>query len=211
MEQITRKGLMLILSSPSGAGKTSIVEALLKSDPYLKTSVSVTTRPKRPNEIDGSHYVFVTLEEFEKKKNDGEFLEYAEVFGNFYGTPKKFVCDTLEKGEDVIFDIDWQGTQQINQFSSNDLVSVFVLPPSLSELEKRLLIRNQDLPETVELRMQQAGAELSHWPEYKYILVNRNLEESVQIVQSILTAERHHRKRQVGLAEFVNNMRAASI
>ncbi len=198
---------MLVLSSPSGAGKTSIVSEILQLEPHLRTSISVTTRPKRPNEVDGVHYIFVTVEEFHERSERGDFFETAEVFGNWYGTPKQFVLDTLEKGHDVVFDIDWQGTQQISQSSRDDLVTVFVLPPSMQELELRLRGRNQDTEAVVNKRMNEATAEMSHWAEYNYIVVNYDLEESVEIVRSILTAERHRRKRQNGLAEFVNSMR----
>lgn len=207
MQHLTRRGLMLILSSPSGAGKTTIVNALLESETHLKTSISVTTREKRSNEVDGRDYHFVTPEEFKKRIDAGDFLEYAEVFGNYYGTPKQFVMDTLHSGHDVAFDIDWQGTQQISQAARDDLVTIFILPPSLSELESRLLARNQDSHETIKERMREAGAELSHWPEYNYVVTNYDLNESVATVRSILRAERHRRKRQIGLADFVNHMR----
>lgn len=207
MKSITRRGLMLVLSSPSGAGKTSIVDALMTVDPRIKASVSVTTRPRRPNEEEGIHYTFVSQEEFNERLGREEFLEHAEVFGNMYGTPKDFVFDTLAQGNDVIFDIDWQGTQQISQSSRDDLVTIFILPPSMEELENRLRGRNSDTPEAITHRMNEAMSEMSHWPEYNYIVVNHTLEESVKTVQSILLAERHRRKRQVGLADFVNEMR----
>lgn len=207
MQHLTRRGLMLILSSPSGAGKTTIVTALLESETHLKTSISVTTREKRSNEVDGRDYHFVTPKEFKKRIDTGDFLEYAEVFGNYYGTPKQFVMDTLHNGYDVAFDIDWQGTQQISQAARDDLVTIFILPPSLNELESRLLSRNQDSHEVIKERMREAGAELSHWPEYNYVVTNYDLNESVATVRSILRAERHRRKRQIGLADFVNHMR----
>jgi guanylate kinase len=207
MLNLTRRGLLLILSSPSGAGKTTIVKALLDSESRLKTSVSVTTRPKRSNEIEGRDYYFVTHEAFQCHIDAGDFLEYAEVFGNLYGTPKQFVLNTLNDGNDVVFDIDWQGTQQISQVSRDDLVTVFILPPSFEELEARLNSRNQDSAETITHRMCEASAELSHWPEYNYVVINHDLNESVATVRSILRAERHRRKRQMGLADFVNGMR----
>lgn len=207
MTVFTRRGLMLVLSSPSGAGKTTIVNALLNSEKRIKTSVSVTTRPKRPSEVNGLDYYFVSPEEFHKRSEAGEFFEYAEVFGNLYGTPRQFVLDNLKDGNDVVFDIDWQGTQQISQSARDDLVTIFILPPSFSELELRLRGRNQDSEEIIQSRMLEASAELSHWAEYHYIVVNNDLNESVRIVQSILEAERHCRKRQVGLADFVNHMR----
>lgn len=198
---------MLVLSSPSGAGKTSIVSQLMKTEPHLRSSVSATTRPQRPGEIDGVHYFFISEAEFMKRLEEGEFLEHATVFGNLYGTPKQFVMDTLNEGYDVVFDIDWQGTQLISQSSRDDLVTIFVLPPSLEELEVRLRGRNQDPAQVVQQRMSEATAEMSHWAEYNYILVNHDLSESVEVVRSILVAERHRRKRQLGLAEFVNEMR----
>jgi guanylate kinase len=207
MQNLTRRGLMLILSSPSGAGKTTIVNALLNSETHLKTSISVTTRHKRPGEIDGRDYYFVTKEEFQRRVDAEDFLEYAEVFGNLYGTPKQFVMDTLHEGYDVVFDIDWQGTQQISQAARDDLVTIFILPPSLQELEARLRKRNQDSEDIIRQRMREASAELSHWPEYNYVVTNHDLSESVATVRSILRAERHRRKRQVGLADFVNHMR----
>lgn len=207
MSHLTRRGLMLILSSPSGAGKTTIVNALLASESRLKTSISVTTRSKRPNEVDGRDYYFVTPEEFQRRIDAEDFFEYADVFGNHYGTPKQFVLDTLHGGNDVVFDIDWQGTQQISQAARDDLVTVFILPPSLAELEARLQRRNQDSAEIISHRMREASSELSHWPEYNYVVINNNLDESVSTVRSILRAERHRRKRQVGLADFVNHMR----
>ena len=207
MNDFERRGLMLILSSPSGAGKTSIVNTLLKTEQKLKTSISVTTRPKRPGEVDGVDYYFVSVDEFERRLENNEFLEHAEVFGNLYGTPNQFVSDTLGNGEDVVFDIDWQGTQQISQTSRDDLVTVFILSPSLSELENRLRGRNQDAAEVVARRMSEATYELSHWPEYNYVMVNHTLEESVSNVRAILIAERLRRRRQIGLASFVNHMR----
>ncbi len=207
MKNLTRRGLMLILSSPSGAGKTTIVNALLNSETHLKTSISVTTREKRPNEVDGRDYYFVTPEEFQRRIDAEEFFEYAEVFENHYGTPKQFVMDTLSSGHDVVFDIDWQGTQQISQAARDDLVTIFILPPSLAELETRLRTRNQDSAEIISHRMREASAELSHWPEYNYVVTNHDINDSVATVRSILHAERHRRKRQVGLADFVNHMR----
>lgn len=198
---------MLVLSSPSGAGKTTIVNEIMKIDPNLKSSVSVTTRPKRANEIDGLHYYFIAEDEFWFRFHKGEFLEHAEVFGYMYATPKNFVMDTLQTGHDVIFDIDWQGTQQLSECSRDDLVTVFILPPSLSELEVRLRGRNQDSENVIMKRMNEASSEMSHWAEYNYVFVNNELEDSVDIVRSILTAERHRRKRQFGIAEFVNDMR----
>jgi guanylate kinase len=204
---IKRRGLMFILSSPSGAGKTSIAQALLKQDSHLRNSISVTTRPKRPSEINGKDYFFITEDQFKKMRDNDEFLEHAEVFGHFYGTPKEFVFDQLEKGFDVIFDIDWQGTQQIAQLAPNDLVTVFILPPDLSTLQERLKFRAQDDDETIAKRMGEAASEISHWPEYHYVIVNGDFEKSLAQISAVLTAERTRRKRQIGLAEFVNQLR----
>jgi guanylate kinase len=204
---IKRRGLMLVLSSPSGAGKTSIAHALLKQDSHLKNSISVTTRPKRPSEIHGKDYFFITEDAFKEMRDNEELLEHAEVFGHFYGTPKEFVFEQLEIGFDVIFDIDWQGTQQIAQLARNDLVTVFILPPSLPTLHERLRLRAQDDEETIAKRMNEAASEISHWPEYHYVIVNGDFEKSLQQVSAVLIAERARRKRQIGLAEFVNQFR----
>ncbi len=204
---IKRRGLMLVLSSPSGAGKTSIARALLEQDNNLKNSISVTTRPKRPAETHGKDYFFIVDNQFKKMCNKNELLEHAEVFGHFYGTPKDFVFEQLDKGIDVIFDIDWQGTQQIAQLAPNDLVTVFILPPNLQALHERLLRRGQDNEETIAKRMNEAASEISHWPEYHYVIVNNDFEQSLAQVAAILNAERSHRKRQIGLAEFVNQFR----
>lgn len=204
---IKRRGLMFVLSSPSGAGKTSIARALIAQDQNLKNSISVTTRPKRPSENHGEDYFFITKNQFHKMRNRGELLEHAEVFGNLYGTPRNFVLEQLEKGIDVIFDIDWQGTQQIAQLAPNDLVTVFILPPDLQTLHERLRLRGQDTEETIAKRMNEAASEISHWPEYHYVIVNNDFEQSLFKVASILNAERARRKRQIGLAEFVNQFR----
>lgn len=204
---IKRRGLMLVLSSPSGAGKTSIARALLKQDTHLKNSVSVTTRPKRPSETHGKDYFFITKNQFNEMYDNEELLEHAEVFDHYYGTPKEFVFEQLEKGFDVIFDIDWQGTQQIAQLAPNDLVTVFILPPNLQALRERLHLRAQDDEETIARRMSEASSEISHWPEYHYVIVNSDFEQSLAQVAAILNAERLHRKRQIGLTEFVNQFR----
>lgn len=208
---IKRRGLMLILSSPSGAGKTSIARELLKQDSNLKNSVSVTTRPKRPSEVNGKDYFFVTEDKFKAMRDNDELLEHAEVFGHFYGTPKEFVFEQLEMGFDVIFDIDWQGTQQIAQLAPNDLVTVFILPPSFPTLYERLKLRAQDDEETIIRRMNEAASEISHWPEYHYVIVNDAFEKSSSQVTAILNAERARRKRQIGLAEFVNQFRQGDL
>jgi guanylate kinase len=204
---INRRGVMLVLSSPSGAGKTSISRELLRREPSLSMSVSATTRPKRPGETDGRDYYFVDPTEFGLMTNRGEFLEHAKVFGNYYGTPRKFVEAKLSQGLDVLFDIDWQGTQQLRDTARSDVVSVFILPPSTAELERRLNARAQDPAHVVSQRMSQASNEMSHWPEYDYIIVNRDLDVSVAKVQAILSAERTRRERQIGLGDFVRRLR----
>jgi len=205
--EITRRGLLLVLSSPSGAGKTTITRLLIERDPTLAISVSVTTRAPRAGEIDGKHYRFIDAAEFERMVAAGELLEHAVVFGNRYGTPRAPVEATLASGSDIISDIDWQGTQQLKESVRSDLVSVFVLPPSMAALRKRLESRAQDSREVVCQRMAKSADEMSHWPEYDYVIVNHELGESVDQAQAILTAERLKRERQVGLAEFVNQLR----
>lgn len=204
---IQRRGLMLVLSSPSGAGKTTISRALLKREPNLTMSVSATTRPKRPGETAGVDYTFIDPTEFNLMVNRREMLEHAQVFGNYYGTPRKPVEQALAAGKDVLFDIDWQGTQQLAQNARGDLVSIFVLPPSTKELERRLKTRAQDSAEVVAKRMSRAAEEISHYREYDYIIVNDVIEESVAEVQAILVAERRKRDRQVGLEDFVRALR----
>ena len=206
-ETIHRRGLMLVLSSPSGAGKTSISRELLHRDRNLVMSVSATTRKKRPSEADGVDYHFVTPTKFNDMIAGQQLLEYAKVFSNYYGTPKEPVDKALAAGQDVLFDIDWQGTQQLAQSARDDLVSVFVLPPSTAELERRLRSRAQDSEKVVAERMSKAADEMSHWREYDYIIVNRDLSESVAQVLAILLAERARRDRQVGLADFVKRLR----
>lgn len=206
---IRRRGLMLVLSSPSGAGKTTISRALLERDDNLAMSVSVTTRPARPGEVDGRDYHFIGVETYKRMVERSELLEHARVFDNFYGTPRGPVMDSLTAGHDVLFDIDWQGTQQLAGNARDDLVSVFILPPSVEELERRLRGRAQDPEEVVRKRMAKAADEMSHWPEYDYVIVNTDVESSIRSVAAILHAERLKRARQVGLAEFVNGMRGA--
>jgi len=207
MTNILRRGLMLVLSSPSGAGKTTIARALLKLDDNISMSVSTTTRSKRPGEVSGSDYQFVDLTTFNLMVNRQELLEHAKVFGNYYGTPRALVEASLSEGRDVLFDIDWQGTQQLAQNARDDLVSVFILPPATKELHRRLERRAQDPAEVVAQRMAKAPDEMSHWAEYDYIIINRDIEDSVAAVQSILVAERLKRERQVGLTEFVKGLR----
>ncbi|MEL0001624.1 MAG: guanylate kinase [Rhodospirillales bacterium] len=198
---------MLVLSSPSGAGKTTISRKLLDVEPLLQMSISATTRPKRPGETEGRDYFFVDKEEFGVRANKNEFLEHARVFDHYYGTPKGPVEAALTKGRDVLFDIDWQGTQQIKEKASSDLVRVFILPPSTIELEQRLRRRAQDSEEVVERRMSEASSEMSHWQEYEYVIINKDIEHSVSQVRSILSAERLRRERQLGLGEFVKALR----
>ncbi len=205
---ITKRGLMLVLSSPSGAGKTSICRKLLQQDTGLVLSVSATTRKKRPGEVEGKDYQFLSIQEFESRIKKSEFLEYAKVFGNYYGTPVQLVERNLKSGVDVLFDIDWQGTQQLKARAGQDLVSVFILPPSIKELEKRLFKRAQDTSEVVASRMSKSASEMSHYPEYDYVIINHDLDKSVQQVQSILCSERSRRERQIGLVDFVKHLRA---
>lgn len=204
---IKRRGILLVLSSPSGAGKTTITRALVKRDRTLKLSVSATTRPRRPGEIEGKHYYFVTPERFTAMVQDGELLEHAEVFGHNYGTPAAPVMHALESGTDVVSDVDWQGTQQMKARMRDDLVSVFILPPSVAALESRLKRRAQDSRDVVRARMAKSSDEMSHWAEYDYVVVNRTLEKSIAEVAAILAAERLRRQRQLGLDEFVNRLR----
>src|SRR5258707_13793850 len=205
--EITRRGVLLVLSAPSGAGKTSITLLLVERDHALDISVSVTTRAPRAGELDGKHYRFIDAAEFARMIAAGELLEHAAVFGYRYGTPRAPVEATLAVGRDIVSDIDWQGTQQLQESVRNDLVSVFVLPPSMAALEERLKTRAQDSADVVLQRMAKSADEMSHWAEYDYVVVNRSLEDSVARVQAILIAERLKRERQIGLAEFVNRLR----
>ncbi len=207
-DTISRRGLMLVLSSPSGAGKSTISRAILARDSGITMSVSVTTRPKRPGEVAGRDYRFVDVADFNLMVNRRELLEYAKVFDNYYGTPAAPVMEALDGGQDVLFDIDWQGTQQIAEKAGEDLVSVFILPPSTADLERRLTNRAQDPPEVVARRMGKASDEMSHYAEYDYIIVNRDIEESVRNVTAILAAERLRRERMIGLGEFVKGLRS---
>jgi guanylate kinase len=208
--EIARRGILLVLSSPSGAGKTTITRALVQRDANVKISVSVTTRSKRAGEVDGQHYHFISRAEFDEMVAKGELLEHAVVFGNCYGTPRAPVEAVLGAGGDIVSDIDWQGTQQLKSTVRGDLVSVFILPPSMAALEQRLRTRAQDSEEVVQARMAKSTDEMSHWPEYDYIIVNRDLEESVRRVQAILAAERVRNDRQIGLADFVNRLRGGN-
>jgi guanylate kinase len=206
---IERRGLMLVLSSPSGAGKTSLAKALLDADPGIKLSVSATTRKPRPGEVDGRDYTFVSEAEFERMQKEGELLEWAQVFGNLYGTPRKPVEQAMAEGRDVLFDIDLQGTQQLAEKMAGDLVRVFVLPPSGAVLEARLRSRAQDSNEVVARRMAQAANEISHWAEYDYMIVNADLAASIAGLKAILTAERLKRDRLLGLSAFVRDLQSS--
>ena len=206
MTDIPRRGLLLVMSSPSGAGKTTLSRRLLASDANITMSVSVTTRAPRPGEVDGKDYHFISHEEFGRLRDRGDLLEYAEVFGNFYGTPRRPVVEALQQGHDVLFDIDWQGTQQLRQIAREDLVSIFILPPSHGELERRLRNRAQDGDEIVAGRMAKAADEISHWPEYDYVVVNTDVEKALADIQAILNAERLRRSRQTGISEFVGRL-----
>jgi guanylate kinase len=205
---IERRGFLLVLSSPSGAGKTTITRRLVAGDPGLTLSVSVTTRPPRDGEVNGRDYSFIDRHHFDEMLAQGEFLEHASVFGHCYGTPRGPIEVALTAGHDVVGDVDWQGTQQLAKSVPRDLVSVFVLPPSLAALEARLRARAQDSAAIVAARMAKSVEEMSHWPEYDYVIVNHEVEESVAQVRAIVTAERLRRVRQTGLAEFVDGLRA---
>jgi guanylate kinase len=205
-DEIARRGLMLVLSSPSGAGKTTISREILAQDPSLWMSISFTTRPRRPGEVEGRDYHFVTPQQFNIMLNKQEFLEHAKVFDHYYGTPRGPVEEKLGEGRDVVFDIDWQGTQQLRQEAGEDVVSVFILPPSNVELERRLRARARDPKDVVAKRMSKMANEISHWAEYDYILVNHDVADSVAKVQAILAAERLRRTRQVGLTDFVTRL-----
>lgn len=202
--KIDRSGVLVILSSPSGAGKSTLARHLMEWDPELRFSVSATTRRPRPGEIDGQHYYFRKPDQFRAMVAAGEMLEHAEVFGNFYGTPRGPVEEAMRAGRDVLFDVDWQGGQQIRASSLGaHVISIFVLPPSLTELERRLVAREQDPPEVIAARMRKSRDEISHWAEYDYVIVNDDLTHSAEALKSILRAERMRRARQVGLGPFV--------
>jgi guanylate kinase len=201
-----RRGLLIVLSSPSGAGKTTIARMMLESDPDVTMSVSVTTRPIRPGEVEGVDYHFVDDAEFDRLIDVGEFVEWAPVFGYRYGTPKAPVKDALRDGRDILFDIDWQGTQQLHSAMGEDLVRIFILPPSMAELERRLRERGTDGADVVADRMRRAAGEIGHWAEYDYVLVNADMDKCLGKVQTIVAAERLKRARQVGLVAFVRDL-----
>lgn len=203
---IERRGMMLVLSSPSGAGKTTLARRLLQRDKSISMSVSVTTRNPRPGEVDGVDYHFLTKAQFDQRVQGGDLLEHATVFGNSYGTPRGPVEEVLSAGRDVLFDIDWQGTQQLREKAREDVVSIFILPPSRAELEHRLSSRGQDSPEVVARRMAQANGEISHWAEYDYVIVNDDLDAAERRIVTIVESERCRRTRQTGLSGFVRTL-----
>ena len=203
---MARRGLLLILSSPSGAGKSTLAKQLMAWDPAIRFSISATTRPPRPGEVDGKDYYFVSREDFQRQAKAGDMLEHAEVFENFYGSPRAPVVAALENGKDVLFDVDWQGGQQIRQAMRDDAVLVFVLPPSIAELEKRLKGRAQDSAEIVAKRMAKSRDEISHWAEYDYVLINKDLPAAFEELKSIVVAERLRRDRQPDLSNFVRGL-----
>jgi guanylate kinase len=203
---ISRRGLMMVFSSPSGAGKSTISKEILRLHEKLSMSISATTRPIRPGESNGKDYIFIDQTEFDQMVLKGELLEYATVFGHSYGTPRSPVETALSQGYDVMFDVDWQGTQQLKQNAREDIVSIFILPPSIQELERRLYARAQDSKLVVKARMGKATSEMSHWAEYDYVIINHKLTESVEQVGSILAAERLRRDRRVGLGEFIREL-----
>ena len=206
---LARRGLMLVLSSPSGAGKTTLSRGLLASDTRITMSVSLTTRPPRPGEVDGKDYFFVDVPRFGEMRDSGALLEHAQVFGNFYGTPRAPVEEALAQGRDVLFDIDWQGTLQLMESARQDLVKVFILPPSAQDLEQRLRTRAQDSEEVVRRRMAEASEEIRHYGEYDYIIINQEVEDSLHKLKAILEAERLKRSRLTGLADFVKGLHEA--
>ena len=210
MESLKRRGLMYVLSSPSGAGKTTITRELLNNNEDVTISISATTRQRRGGEVDGKDYFFVSTDEFRTMVENGEMLEHAKVFNNYYGTPRGPVEEALQSGKDVIFDIDWQGTQKLAEIARDDLVTVFILPPSRSELEKRLRTRAEktlESEEQIQGRMSKASDEMSHYLEYDYVIVNTDIDEAIKKAQLILEGERLKRRRTVGLSDFVRGLK----
>jgi guanylate kinase len=203
---IQRRGLMLVISSPSGAGKSTIARNLLEADPQMSISVSVTTRKRRPSEIEGRHYFFKSIREFDGLRQTDALLEWAEVHGNFYGTPRDAVEEAMAEGRDMLFDIDWQGAQQLQEKMGGDVVSIFILPPSMAELQSRLHRRAEDTEEVIQTRLANSRAEIEHWIEYDYIVVNEDLDSAFASVKAIVEAERLRRDRRPGLFEFVNGL-----
>ncbi len=204
--KINRLGIMLVISSPSGAGKTTLARKLLEQDDNIKLSVSVTTRKPRNSEVNNKDYIFVNKKKFEEMVKNNDFLEFAKVFGNNYGTPRNPVENRISNGKDVLFDIDWQGTQALREMEPKNLVSVFILPPSTKDLEIRLKSRGQDSNEEVKRRMAEANSEITHWAEYDYIIINYEIEKTLKKLKSILISERLKRERQVGLSDFVRRL-----
>lgn len=203
---IARRGLMLVISSPSGAGKSTIARNILEADPEMKLSVSVTTRPRRPSEIEGVHYHFVSQKEFERLRSSDSLLEWAEVHGNFYGTPREAAENALAAGEDMLFDIDWQGALQLQEKMPADVVSIFILPPTMAELQARLNRRAEDTADVIATRLANARAEIGHWREYDYVVVNDDLNRAFASVRAIVEAERLRRDRRFGLFDFVSTL-----
>ena len=203
---LTRRGLMYVLSSPSGTGKTTITRALLETNENMTISISATTRPRRPGEVQGQDYQFVDEAEFGRMVDNGEMLEHAKVFGHYYGTPRAPVEDALSKGQDIIFDIDWQGTQQLREIANDDLVTVFLLPPSRQELERRLRTRARDSDEEILTRLSKASDEMTHYSEYDYVLINQDIHETIARAQTILDTERLKRHRLLGVSDFVKGL-----
>lgn len=204
--EFQRRGVMLVIASPSGAGKSSISRSLFGADPNIKLSISVTTRQRRTDEIDGKHYFFIDIPTFERMRDNDELLEFAEVHGNFYGTPRAHIEQELSAGNDILFDIDYQGTLQLYEKCRNDMVTVFILPPSIDELRARLERRAQDSSGTIETRLKNARREMDHYGEYDFVIINEDLEASVQRVRSILAASRLIRERQMDLPDFVTEL-----
>ena len=206
-ENVARRGLMFVLSSPSGAGKSTLARKLLEADDNMSLSVSATTRPPRPSEVDGREYKFLSKEQFEEMADRGEFLEHAMVFGNHYGTPRAPVEALLIQGRDVLFDVDWQGARAMRAAEPQDVVGIFILPPSMAELERRLRARNEDAEDVIKKRMARSIDEISHWEEYDYVLVNTLLEQALAQIKQILAAERLKRQRQMWLALHVERLK----
>lgn len=204
--EIARRGLMLVISSPSGAGKSTIARNILESGMDMRLSVSVTTRARRASEIDGRHYHFISMKEFERLRTTDALLEWAEVHGNFYGTPREAAENAMAQGQDMLFDIDWQGAQQLKEKMPADVVSVFILPPSMEELQSRLNRRAEDSAEVIATRLKNAREEISHWREYDYVVVNDDLQRAFESVKAIIEAERLRRDRRHGLFDFVNTL-----
>lgn len=207
-ERLARRGLMFVMSSPSGAGKTTLTRLLVQKEDNIELSISVTTRPRRPSEVDGVHYHFVTREQFEKMRDAGELLEWAEVHGNYYGTPAKPVERALARGRDVLFDIDYQGTQQLYKRAASDVVSIFILPPSIAEMKKRIRRRATEDHETVKKRLETAKHELPRWVEYDYVIINDDLDQAFADIHSILQAERMKRARRTGVEAFARKLQS---